>query len=163
MEELIWIPGNVPSSKNGKQYVPALKIAVNKPAVRKYLQKLGVKKYSCTKNNCYVENYKTRPNLFLQAFKDVDYQRPDGFCYVGMHFVREKRGTWDLNNISQIIMDLLTAHRFIKDDDINHAIVLPLNIGGLNYSVDSKNPGVFLYLTYDYEACFREDKRVVRR
>lgn len=152
---LIFVPGNVPSSKNSKQYIPKKQLAVSSKAVKRYLQKIGIKKYSCSRNKAYVEHYKTRPNLFLKAFKDAEFKRPESFCYVGLHFVRDSKRSWDFNNISQIVMDLLTAHRFIEDDDINHCVALPLWIDGHIYSIDNHRPGVFIKLSYDHEDCFR--------
>ena len=136
---MIFIKGNVPSSKNSK--VKTATGIFNSKTVSKYLQSIGVKSYS-SKNG--VTDYKTRPNLFRQAVQGMRI-KTDYPIILGMHFVRDSRRRFDFNNASQIICDLLVAHRFIDDDDCQHLYAVPLwfEIGGF-YSVDKKAPGVWL-------------------
>jgi hypothetical protein len=141
---LIFIPGSVPSSKNSK--VKCAKGVFNSPAVRKYLQFIGVKKYG----KDYVENYKTRPNLFdtpeLRAELQGEYP-----LIVGFHFVRKTKGRFDFHNLCQIICDLLVAHQMIPDDDIDHLIPVPMVIEGRLWTKDKDAPGVYLKLLADYK------------
>lgn len=157
---MIWIPGNVPSSKNSKVATSKLdestgkirKGIFNSKQVSKYLQGLGVKSYSEKRG---VEDYKTRPNLFRQAVEKYPI-KTDYPIILGMHFVRDSKRRFDFNNASQIICDLLVAHRFIDDDDCQHLYPVPMYFtsGGLHfesggfYSVDKHAAGVFLDVIY---------------
>jgi hypothetical protein len=44
----------------------------------------------------------------------------------------------------QIIADLLVAHDFIKDDDMDHFIPMPFKVKGEWYTYDKENPGVWI-------------------
>jgi len=108
--------------------------------VRKYLQKLGVKKYSVSKKT--VENYKTRPNLFEAAVKpmrdDLKCRKPPHI--IGFHFVRDSKRKFDIINAAQIIFDLLVAHGVIEDDDASHLIPMPIQINNAWYQIDKEFP-----------------------
>ena len=134
----IFIPGNVPSSKNSR--VSCAKGSFHSKTVRKYLQNIGVKQFSARSG---VENYKTRPNLFAEAvssyFEAVTYP-----VELGFHFVRGTRHKFDIINATQIICDLLVAHGYIVDDDTDHLIPSSYTINGKWYTYDRENPGVFL-------------------
>ena len=142
---MIFIPHNVPSLKNSKTATTIGKgsnkrtTLVHSPAVRKYLQKIGVKKYSAG----HVENYATRLNLFQTSvgdyFSDVEYP-----AIVQFHFVRDTRRKFDFHNAVQIIADLLVAHGCIADDDMDHFLPEPLWMDGKAYSIDKQKPGVWV-------------------
>jgi hypothetical protein len=153
---MIFIPFNTPSSKNSKQlgktrprYIcPACKQGVgqrplvlcSKP-VKNYLKKLGIRKYG--KNG--VDEYMTRENLFRQSVGDYFKDCPVPVI-VKFHFVRDSKRKFDFHNAVQIIADLLVAHRFIEDDDMNCFLPVPMMIEGKWYSVDKNLPGVFVQL-----------------
>ena len=142
---MIFIPNNVPSLKNSKTPVtlPGSKFTTLVPskAVKKYLQKIGVKKYSGKK----VWDYATRENIFRKAvgdeFKDVQYP-----AIVEFYFVRSSRRKFDFHNAVQIIADLLVAHGFIKDDDMDHFLPFPFQskFDKNWYRVSKVEPGVYL-------------------
>jgi len=140
---MIFIKGNVPSSKNSKKPVTLpgrnYTTLVHSDAVKKYLQNIGVKSYSAKG----VEFYATKPNLFKKAvgdyFKDVKYP-----VIVKFFFVRDSKRKFDFHNAVQIIADLLTAHGYIKDDDMSHFIPVPMRIDGEWYRVDKEGAGVWL-------------------
>lgn len=136
----IFIPGNVPSLKNSK--IMTKRGIFHSKTVSKYLQKIGVKKYS---SKGY-ENYKTRPNLFLHAIGDlkkaIKGQKPP--AVIGFFFIRGTRHRFDFVNVCQIICDLLVAHGVIEDDDVSHLVPIPIQINGLWYKYDKENPGVWL-------------------
>lgn len=142
---MIFIPHNVPSSKNSKTPVTLpgrdYTTLVPSKAVKKYLQKIGVKSYSPGKKR--VETYATRPNLFRISvgdyFKDIEYP-----VKVKFFFVRDSKRRFDFLNAAQIIADLLVAHGFIEDDNMDCFIPVPMCSNGKYYSLDKKNPGVFL-------------------
>jgi Holliday junction resolvase RusA-like endonuclease len=137
-KQRIFIPLNVPSSKNSK--VASKKGVFHSPTVRHYLQKLGVKKYH---KNEY-ENYKTRPNLFEQAIKPLRDQSLDIPCKMSFHFIRDSRRKFDFVNAVQIVCDLLVAHQVIEDDNMDYLIPMPLSVDGRWYSVDKEGAGVII-------------------
>lgn len=135
----IFIPGNVPSLKNSK--VKTSKGIFPSKTVVKYLRYLGIQGYSASKKE--VKEYKTRDNIFRNIVRDYfsDSEYP---IFIYAHFVRDSRRKCDFNNMTQIIADLLTAHDFIPDDDMDHVYFIPWRIDGRLYSVDKTAPGVLL-------------------
>lgn len=154
---MIFIPFNTPSLKNSKTATTVGKgknkrpTVVHSPAVRKYLQKIGVKKYrtrlSAKQKEAglqMVENYATRPNLFRKCVGDYfdDTQVP---VVVKFFFVRDSKRKFDFLNAAHIIADLLVAHEFIEDDCMDYFIPMPMmTIMRGWYTVDKSNPGVYL-------------------
>lgn len=139
---LIWIEGNVPSSKNSK--IKTSRGIFHSKTVKKYLQNLGVQNYSVSKKK--VLGYKTRPNKFevlREDFKNAigDKKYP---LKIGFHFVRGTRHKCDFHNIVQIIADLIVAHDFIEDDNMEYFLPFPMKRRGKYLSYDKDNPGVFI-------------------
>lgn len=139
---MIWIDGNVPSSKNSK--VKGKNGIFSSKTVKKYLRGLGIQKYSVSRKD--VTGYATRPNLleemrplFEEAFKGKELP-----VKVGFHFVRGTRHKCDFHNIVQIIADLMVAHDFIEDDNMDCFIPDALKIKGKYYSYNKESPGVFI-------------------
>jgi len=134
---MIFIPFNTPSLKNSK--VATKHGVFHSASVRKYLQKIGVRKYGSKG----VEDYKTRPNLFREAvgdyFKGVEYP-----ATVRFHFVRDSRRKFDFINAVQILADLFVAHGFLVDDDMDHFLPEPLFLYSEAYSIDKQKPGVWV-------------------
>ncbi len=137
---MIFIPYNVPSSKNSK--VNTSKGSFHSPTVRKYLQKLGVAYYSAGKKE--VKDYKTRPNLFKKAFEGTNLRAYGKPLIFGYHPIRDSKRSFDLHNIIHIIADLLVAHDFIDDDNADDFIAVPFKQGGHYYSQNSDNPGLLI-------------------
>jgi hypothetical protein len=139
---LIWIAGNVPSSKNSKVATSG-GVFLSK-TVRKYLQDLGVKKYSVRRKD--YKNYKTRPNKF-EALSEVFKKEIANKSYplkVGFHFVRDSKRKFDFHNMVQIIADLMVAHNFIEEDDMDHFLPVPFKMNGRWYTYNKENPGVYV-------------------
>jgi hypothetical protein len=136
---VIFIPGEVPSSKNSK--VKAARGVFMSKATRQYLQAQGIKSYSARNG---VEGYKRRPNLFDTPALRHEFAGREYPIVLGMHFVRATKRRWDFCNMSQIICDLLVAHKIIVDDDIEHLIPVALRFNDKLYSVDKERPGVWL-------------------
>ena len=135
---MIFIPYNVPSSKNSK--VKTAKGVFNSRTVAKYLQKIGVRGYSRATG---VKEYKTRDNVFRGCvgnyFEGIEYP-----VVLGIHFVRDTHRRFDFHNACQIILDLLVWHGFIRDDDMSSIIPVPMKMDGRWFSVDKRQPGVYL-------------------
>lgn len=143
MKYNIFIPGNTPSLKNSK--VATSKGVFPSKTVRKYMQSLGVKSYSCSRN--YYVNYKTRPNLFEKAvepMKEVLATRETPH-EIGLFFIRNSKRKFDFINAAQIICDLLTAHGVINDDDMDNLIPMPIQVAGSWYTIDKERPGCIIY------------------
>ena len=133
---MIFIPHNVPSLKNSK--IATTHGVFHSKTCRRYLQKIGVKKYGKT-----VEDYRTRENLFRKSVGNYFDNREYPIA-VGFHFVRDSRRKFDFHNAVQILADLLVAHGFIVDDDMDHFLPCPLYKDRMWYSIDKQNPGVWL-------------------
>jgi galactose-1-phosphate uridylyltransferase len=72
---------------------------------------------------------------------------------IGFHFVRGSKHKFDFHNAVQIIADLLVAHDFIEDDNMDCLIPYPLEINGKYYTYDSKNPGVYISIFNKIKMC----------
>lgn len=139
---MIWIDGNVPSSKNSK--VKTSRGIFASKTVTKYLRALGIQHYSVGKK--IVSGYVRRPNLFEELrpqFEEALKDKNPPFV-VGFHFVRNSKRKFDFHNIVQIIADLIVAHDFIEDDNMDHFIPVPFKKKGEYYSVDKEKPGVYV-------------------
>ena len=136
-----FIPFNTPSSKNSRSN--SAKGSFHSPAVRKYLQKIGIANYSSNKREVVEYKDPNRPNLFRKAIQSLGLpeERP---VLIGFHPVRDSERKFDLHNAVQIIADLLQAHGFIEDDDADHLVMIPMSKEGKFYTVDKENPGMWL-------------------
>jgi hypothetical protein len=139
---MIWIDGNVPSSKNSK--VKGANGIFSSKTVKRYLSGLGIQRYSVGRKE--ITGYKTKPNLFeaLRPEFEKALAGKDSPIWVGFHFVRDSKRKFDFHNIVQIVADLMVAHDFIEDDDMDHFIPVPFKIKGKLYSLDRENPGVYI-------------------
>ena len=140
--ELIFIPFNVPSSKNSRINTKHGSFASK--TVKAYLNNLGIQSYSSSKK--LVKGYVNKPNLIENLRADFLKQTSGKQLplEIGFHFVRSSKRKFDFHNIVQISLDLLTAHDFIIDDNMDCVIPFALKIGGGFYSVDKNDPGVYI-------------------
>lgn len=142
---MIFIPYNVPSSKNSKIHTKSGGVFMS-ATVQKYLREIGIASFSSSKK--IVKEYKTRPNQFRDAtekyFKDNFDFSQNIPCELGIHFVRGSRHKFDMYNIFQIVADLLVAHDIIPDDNMDCLIPIPMKIDNLWYSYDKLKPGIYL-------------------
>lgn len=138
-KKTIFIPGHVPSLKNSK--VKTSRGIFYSKTVKKYLQKLGIQRFSSSKK--IVIGYKTRQNEFAKLLENFNfnYESP---LVVGFHFVRSTKHKFDFHNAVQIVADLLVAHDFIEDDNMDYFIPVPFKMNKQWYSYDKENPGVYL-------------------
>jgi len=139
----VWIPFNVPSLKNSK--VATKRGVFMSKSCRKYLQKIGVKKYSASKHT--FENYKSRPNLFHEAVRQmrIDLKKEPMPHIIYFHFVRDSDRKFDFHNAVQIVADLLVAHQVIEDDNMDCFIPIPSKQHDKWYCVDKSCPGVMMF------------------
>ena len=140
MQNKEWfIPGNTPSLKNSK--IKTSRGIFPSKTVMNYLKSLGIKSYSASRKT--VDKYKLQVNLFQASLHDF----PKELNYpvmLGFHFVRDTKRSFDFNNISQVILDLLTAHNFIEDDSAEYVIPQYYKKDDKWYSIDKENPGVYI-------------------
>lgn len=137
----LYIPFNVPSSKNSKRVVrphkrdgsPILRkstgkqltMVINSDAVMRY--KVAVKDYFL----------KLRP-----SFRQLTYNKARPIR-LEFFFIRESKAAWDFNNISQIIQDLMKLHEWIEDDQVDLLLVYP-PLKQPYYMVDKDRAGVWI-------------------
>jgi hypothetical protein len=118
----IFIPGEVPSSKNSRQVV-----------------KRGGKTRVIVSDFCkrYIENtrmiYKMAEPFFRQM---IPYDPP---LFVSFYFIRRTHGIFDYTNIAQIVQDMMVQAEWIPDDRMSQLI--PFFIP---YKKDKDKPGVWI-------------------
>lgn len=112
----------------------------------KYLRSLGILKYSASKKT--VDEYKTKDNEFRKTTDELrEYLKSIQYpVEIYFHFVRDSNRAFDFNNANQIILDLLSAHDIIPDDNMNYVIPIPYKKNNKWYTIDKKNPGVWIKL-----------------
>lgn len=126
----LYIPYNVPSSKNSKRIV---QIPVK--------GKKGVKRPMII-NSKLVETYKKNTHHiyedYASPFRDVEghLSKP---MDVTFFFIRKDRRAFDYNNASQIVQDLMVKYNWIDDDDSRNMYPIP---GG--FVVDKEMAGVII-------------------
>lgn len=156
MSKIIFIPGNVPSLKNSK--VKTSRGIFASPTVNKFIRSLGIQTYSASKK--YVKGYidkKSRPNFIEDIKKELKpiIKQKGEPIFIGFHHIRKTKRLFDFSNSVEIIQDLFTAHDIIEDDNVKYMFPIPMTIDGKLptisnlrtkewYSVDKKNPGVFI-------------------
>ena len=119
---MIFISGNVPSSKNSKQFVTfktGEKMLINSKTVRNYI-----------KNHC--DEWWENTGKFKEMIKEKE--KP---YKIGFYFIRDSKRKFDYINAAQLPLDLMQDYGWIDDDDVNN--VIPVFLG---YEVDNENAGV---------------------
>lgn len=121
----IFIPGNVPSSKNSKRIIRL------KNGDRKIINSKYVFDYHKA-TRVYWEQYRGE---FLKATMPLD--KP---MKIEFQFARLTRRKFDFVNLAQLPLDLMTTYKWIEDDDFNN--VVPV----FNPEVifDKENPGLYI-------------------
>lgn len=140
--ELIFIPFNVPSSKNSR--INTNRGSFMSKTSKAYLTKLGIQSYSSSKK--VVKGFINRPNIIEQLRSEFEKQI-DGKelpLEIGFHFVRDSKRKFDFHNIIQIILDLMTAHDIIIDDNMDCVLPYALKLNGNAYSVNKEECGVWI-------------------
>jgi len=119
-----FIPGNVPSSKNGRRWTGKYFIASK--AVMNYRK--------ATK-----DRYTELTEEFKDAIKDLELP-----VRISFEFVRGTRHKFDYINPAQTVQDDMVKYGWIEDD--NAEFIIP---AFKEYSYDKKNPGVWIELILD--------------
>ena len=150
---MIFIPFNTPSLKNSK--IKTSKGIFSSKTVKKYLNLLGIQKYSSSKK--LVVGYKTKSNKIEELRNDFNLllENKEFPLLISFHFVRESKRKFDFGNATEIIFDLLTAHDIIPDDNISFVFPSTMSIDGILptkdnmreyewYSINKHKPGVYI-------------------
>jgi len=113
-EQSIFIPGNVPSSKNGKRWVtfntkPGSKakrkgMLINSALVMRYIENTALYYYK-------------HAGEFRYMVADLE---PPYTVY--FYFIRDSRRIFDYNNSSHVVTDLMRKNKWIDDDNMNWLI-----------------------------------------
>jgi Holliday junction resolvase RusA-like endonuclease len=111
------IPGNTPSSKNGRVWTGRYSIA--SAATRKW--KLATD-----------EHWKAQAKQFRKESKDLG--KP---LYIEFKFYRKSRHKFDLINIAQAVQDAMVNYDWIDDDNADELVPV-----FATYEYDNKNPRV---------------------
>lgn len=148
---MIFIPGNVPSSKNSK--IKTRNGIFHSKTVQKYLKYHGIKSYSLRKRE--ITPYSRKPVLFPFVPLKIMFQAFEPPYFVGFHFVRDSRRKADFQNIVQILADLFVAGGVIPDDDMTSFFPVPLCKCGGWSSLSKANPGVFVGLFPESNMIYR--------
>lgn len=122
----IFIPGNVPSSKNSKQWTG--KFLVHSKTVKKYLKGFG-----------YAWNEPATKEVFSEEIEGLEPPYKIGF-----YFVRDTRRKFDYINALQLPQDLMVEFGWLEDD--NNTILIPVVLGS---HVDKNNAGVYIKVLKD--------------
>lgn len=120
---MIFIKGNVPSSKNSKQ------IFKNKKTGKTFITSSKTVK-------AYLSNFEYQYDIFAKEFKEQLKLKPKPYK-IGFYFIRDSKRKFDYININQIVQDLMVQHGWLLDDNCEELI--PVFLG---YEVDRNNPGV---------------------
>lgn len=115
----IYIKGNVPSSKNSKQWTGTH--LINSKTVNKYLNK-------------YEKQYIYLREIFIEELKNKKLP-----YIIGFYFIRDSKRKFDYCNVIQIVQDLMVKHKWIEDD--NASILKPYFIG---YEINKEKAGVII-------------------
>ena len=141
-QNLVFLKYNTPSSKNSRINGRFF----SKP-VQKYLKSYGIKSFSSTKK--IVTVYARTPMTFpVEELREL-FKNREMPIVVGFHFVRNSRRRWDIINIMQIVLDLLTAFDIIEDDSANCIIPMPFKINNEYWSYNKEAPGVYISVLQD--------------
>lgn len=122
-EDLIWIPGNVPSSKNGKVWTGKF-FVVNKTVASYYRD-----------SRKYYALHKVRFKKLLEG-----RTKP---IVLMLHFIRGSKHKWDFDNACNTILDGIKGS-WIEDDNTELMMPAPMAINGQLWSYDKENPGVWI-------------------
>lgn len=116
---MIYLKGNVPSSKNSKQWTG--KKLIPSKTVENYLEQ-------------YEIQYKLKANEFKELIKN---KKPP--YYIGFYFIRNSKRKFDYNNLTQLPQDLMVKYKWLDDDNADY--IVPVGIG---YEVNKAKAGLII-------------------
>ncbi len=114
---MIYIKGNVPSSKNSKRWTG--KMLINSKTVMEY-----------KKNTAYDWHKKGTEFKKMLKGKEKPYK-------IGFYFIRDSKRKFDYVNVAQLPLDLMQEYSWIENDNMEN--VIPIFLG---YKVDKEETGI---------------------
>ena len=154
----IFIPGNVPSKKNSKEIklIYTGKSSCCNAVYNKIPQKGGKSLFICTqcKQPCrpgqrnilassdIVMEYQESRSVFFQKAKSyfIEMSAKNKLpLMVGFFFIRDSKRSFDFNNATQILFDMMVSHNCLIDDSMDYTVPIPLG-----YLTGKSMPGVFI-------------------
>ena len=129
MKSKIFIPYNVPSSKNSKQLTG--KILIHSKTTRNYIKR--TKQY-------YIQGKKEFDKQLTQLLggTNIEHHYP---LHIDFYFIRDTKRKFDYINPAQTVQDLMVKYGWIEDDNCH--IIVPHFSG---HHVDKENSGVLINL-----------------
>lgn len=120
----IFIPFNVPSSKNNRVWTG--KYFIESTRVRKYRK--SIQEYFINNKEQFIQaiNGKEKPYL------------------IGFHFIRDNKHKWDWINMLQVIQDEMVCNGWIDDDNTNEMVPIPYLKDGKYFSISKDKPGIII-------------------
>lgn len=115
----IFISGNVPSSKNSKQWTG--KHLIHSKTVRNYLKQ-------------HEMDWAKGRLAFEKLCENKEFP-----LKISFYFKRETKRRFDYVNVAQLPLDLMVKYCWIPDDSADY--VIPVFAG---YEIDKTEPGVFI-------------------
>lgn len=122
----IFIPGDVPSSKNSKQ------IFRNKKTDKPFITDSAVAKRYRKEVSAFYKQHTTDWNKLISG-KPLPLR-------VQFYFIRKTKQRFDYSNIVQLVQDLMVEYGWISDD--NSDVLIPDFSAG--YECDKNRPGVII-------------------
>lgn len=138
----VFIPGNIPSLKNSKQWTG--KYLVKSNTVNNFLKSFGIKNYSSSKKtvDIYSKSIDTFKPYIIQLKNIIGSQNVP--YKLRFYFVRKTKSRFDFGNAVEIISDMFTAYDLWDDDNCDNFLPFPWIIDNSCYKVDKDNPGVYI-------------------
>lgn len=123
---MIFIRGNVPSSKNGQRWTGSR--LIGSKATMRYLKE---------SKKQWIDN----KAAFLKMIEGKDFP-----LTIGFHFIRGSKHKYDWINPCQTVQDLMTEYGWIEDDNTTIMLPVPYKIDEKFDSYDKDCPGVQIKL-----------------
>lgn len=118
---MIFIPFNVPSSKNS----------------RRWTGRYFIESKACV-------DWKKETKHLWEKYQN-EFKKDNVPRVIGFHFVRKSKHKFDFINPMQTIQDMMKDYGWITDDNMDELIPIPVFYNGGWYTYDKDNPGVMLF------------------
>ena len=122
--DAIFIPGNVASSKNSKQWT-GTKLIWSKIARE------------------YRDNTATLYLMYRLKFQAACKGKAKPLA-IGFYFVRDSRRKFDFVNMVQTVQDIMVRSEWVPDDNMDEMVPVPVEVDGKAYHVDKGGAGVYI-------------------
>lgn len=144
--QAIFIPGEVPTSKNRKRI--AYKITNNPQTRWRYIVHTEMKRVQpFIIDSEFAQAYRKAVGVFYRKeafrFRNMVTSLPRPI-HVEFCFVRRTNGIWDFNNLTEVVQDLMVEHGWIDEDNTRVLLPHPPVPPRPPFIVSKDTPGVFI-------------------